>query len=189
METLEHTYAIDEVIINTDSLVVKNEAPELFPKVEIHMRPESLKGDMISVNKIIGYDLDHSDSDIYIQTHATNPLLKSETIAHALKKFVEIEDEYDSVFAVNAFQSRFYTVSGEAVNHNPDELIRTQDLPPLYEENSNFYIFTKDSFNKNQKRIGSTPYLFEMSRIESIDIDDEFSFHLAEMLALYANIK
>ena len=189
LETLEHTYAIDEVIINTDSLVVKNEAPELFPKVKIHMRPDKLKGDFMSVNKIIGYDLDHSESDIYIQTHATNPLLKSETIAHALKKFVDVEDTYDSVFSVNQFQSRFYDEKGKAINHNPNELIRTQDLPPLYEENSNFYIFTKDSYKKDEKRIGYSPYLFEMSRIESIDIDDEFSFHLAEMLALYSSAK
>jgi CMP-N-acetylneuraminic acid synthetase len=189
LETLEETYAIDEVIINTDSLIVKNEATELFPKVKIHMRSDELCGDFMSVNKIIGYDLEHSNSDIYIQTHATNPLLKSETIAHALKKFVEVEDEYDSVFSVNEFQTRFYDKDGKAVNHNPGELLRTQDLPPLYEENSNFYIFTKDSYNIDGKRIGAKPYLFDMSRIESIDIDDEFSFHLAEMLALYAHKK
>jgi CMP-N-acetylneuraminic acid synthetase len=187
LETLEHTYAIDEVIINTDSLIVKNEAPELFSKVKIHIRPEELTGDYISVNKIIGFDLEESDSDIYIQTHATNPLLKSETIAHALKKFVEVEDEYDSVFSVNKWQTRLYEKNGKAVNHNPDELIRTQDLPPLFEENSNFYIFTKESYNKGGRRIGEKPYLFEMSRIEATDIDDEFSFHMAEMLALYAN--
>lgn len=189
LETLEHTYAIDEVIINTDSLVVKSEAPELFSKVKIHMRPDELKGDFMSVNKIIGFDLENSDSDIYIQTHATNPLLKSETIAHALKKFVEMEEEYDSLFSVNRWQTRFYDANGNAVNHNPNELLRTQDLPPLYEENSNFYIFTKESFHKAGRRIGEKPYLFEMSRIEATDIDDEFSFHMAEMLALYAHSK
>ena len=187
LETLEHTYAVDEVIINTDSHVVKNEAIELFPKVKIHSRPEKLQGDFISVNKIIAFDLEHSDSDIYIQTHATNPLLKSETLAHALKKFVEIEEDYDSVFSVNKWQTRFYDIEGNAVNHNPNELLRTQDLPPLYEENSNFYIFTKESFSKVGRRIGGRPYLFEMSRIEATDIDDEFSFHMAEILALYAH--
>jgi CMP-N-acetylneuraminic acid synthetase len=189
LETLEHTYAVDEVIINTDSLVVKNEAPELFPKVKIHMRPEDLQGDFMSVNNIIAYDLENSDSDIYVQTHATNPLLKSETLAHALKKYVEMEDGYDSLFSVNRWQTRFYDEDGKAVNHNPEELLRTQDLPPLYEENSNFYIFTKEPFKKSGRRIGEKPFLFEMSRIEATDIDDEFSFHMAEMLALYAHAK
>ncbi len=189
VETLENTFAIDEIIINTDSLIVKNEAPELSPKVKIHMRPEDLLGDFMSVNKIIAYDLENSQSDIYIQTHATSPLLKSETIAHAIKDFIDKEDINDSVFSVNRFQSRFFDHQGKAINHNPSELIRTQDLAPIYEENSNFYIFTKSSFAKGQKRIGEKPLLFETSRIESIDIDDEFSFHLAEMLAMYAHQK
>lgn len=189
LETLEKTYAIDEVIINTDSHVVKNEALQLFSKVKIHDRREELLGDFISVNKLIDQDLQNSESDIYLQTHATNPLLKSETIAMALKKFVEFEEQFDSLFSVNKFQSRFYYKDGVALNHNPEELLRTQDLDPIYEENSNFYIFTKESFNINNTRIGANPYLFDMSRMESIDIDDEFSFHLAEILALYANIQ
>ena len=187
LETLENTYAIDEVIINTDSHVVKNEAPQLFRKVRIHMRPENLVGDFVSVNKIIEYDLSESESDIYLQTHATNPLLRSETIADALRKFLELEEEYDSMFSVNAYQSRFYLRNGQAVNHNPEELIRTQDLDPVYEENSNFYIFTSESFRNAGRRIGRKPFMYPTSRIESIDIDDAFSFQLAELLSMYAS--
>jgi CMP-N-acetylneuraminic acid synthetase len=187
LETLENTYAVDKVIINTDSHVVANEAPQLFRKVKIHQRPKELLGDFVSVNKIIAFDLEHSESDIYLQTHATNPLLKSETIADALKEFIDKEDTYDSVFSVNQFQSRFYDKEGKAINHNPNELIRTQDLDPMYEENSNFYIFTKNSFSINGKRIGVNPLLYPMSKMESIDIDDQFSFHLAEILAMYAH--
>ena len=47
------------------------------------------------------------------------------------------------------------TKNGKPYNHDPNKLIRTQDLEPLYEENSGFYIFTKNSFkNANNKRIG-----------------------------------
>jgi N-acylneuraminate cytidylyltransferase len=186
LETLQNTYAIDEIVINTDSYIVINEAPKLFNKVSLIERPQELRGDFVSVNKIIAYDLTKTDSEIYIQTHATNPLLKAETLALALKKFIESEDNFDSLFSVNRFQSRFYNENIEAVNHNPNELIRTQDLAPLFEENSNFYIFTKDSFNKKMRRIGANPIIFEMSRIEAIDIDDDFSFKLAEILSLYA---
>lgn len=187
LETLDHTYAVDDIIINTDSYIVMNEAPKLSAKIIIHERPEELQGDFVSVNKIIAHDIEKAESDIFIQTHATNPLLKAETIAGALKKFIESEDKYDSVFSVNRFQSRFYDSNGKAINHNPDELIRTQDLSPIYEENSNFYIFTNDSFTKYKRRIGDQPLLFEISKIESIDIDDEFSFKLAEILSLYAS--
>jgi len=186
LATLEHTYAVDEVIINTDSHIVANEAPQVFSKVKINKRPAELIGDFVSVNKLIKYDLENSESDIYIQTHATNPLLKAETIAHSLKSFVENENGRDSLFSVNKFQSRFYDKDGHPVNHNPEELLRTQDLPPVYEENSCLYVFTKTSFFKKERRIGENPILFEIPKIEAVDIDDEYSFKLAEIIALYS---
>ncbi len=185
--TLEHTYAVDEVIINTDSPLVINEAPKLFSKVKVVERPKELRGDYVNVNKIFGYDLSISDGDIYLQTHATNPLLKAETIARALKVFVEDETGYDSLFSVNRHQSRFYLSDVKPINHDPENLIPTQDLQPVYEENSVLYIFTKQSFALHEHRIGDKPMMFETPRVESIDIDDEFSFRLAELLALYAS--
>ncbi len=186
LQTLEYTYAVDEIIINTDSIVVSSEAEKLFPKVKIHERPKELIGDFVSVNKLIEYDLSKTEADIYIQTHATNPLIKAETIAKALKDFVENEDGYDSLFSVNKFQSRFYLDDGKPVNHNPEELLRTQDLHPVFEENSCIYVFTKESFNKKKRRIGLNPMMYPIPKIESADIDDEFSFKLAEILSLYA---
>jgi CMP-N-acetylneuraminic acid synthetase len=185
LETLQVTYAIDEIVINTDSSRIIAEAPQLFNKVRITKRPKELIGDFVSVNKLINYDLATTEGDIYIQTHATNPLLKAETIAKALKKFVEVEENYDSLFSVNHYQSRFYYQDGKPINHNPEELIRTQDLEPVLEENSNIYIFTRESFAKKERRIGENPFMFETPEVESIDIDNEFSFKLAEILSLY----
>ena len=186
IHVLDKTYAVDEIVINTDSAKILLEAPKLSSKVKVYERPKGLCGDMVSTNKIFAYDIGNTDSDIYIQTHTTNPLLKSETIAHVLKKFIEVEDDYDSLFTVNKYLSRFFDNEGKAINHNQSELLRTQDLPPLYEENSCLYVFTKKSFEKKSGRIGETPYMFETPRLESIDIDDEFTFKIAELMAMYA---
>jgi len=186
LSTLENTYAIDQIIVDTDSLIVKNEAPYLFPKVKIVMRPKELRGDFVSVNKLIEYDLSQISSDIYLQTHATNPLLKAETIAGALRAYLENEEKHDSLFTVTKYKARFYFKDNKPVNHNPNELIRTQDLDPLFEENSVMYIFTSESFNKRKHRIGNNPVMFETPFIESIDIDNEFEFKLAEMLSMYS---
>jgi CMP-N-acetylneuraminic acid synthetase len=185
LDTLEHTYAVDEIVIDTDSHRVIREAPELSRKARCVERPEELRGDFTSVNKIIQHDLSVSDGDIYLQTHATNPLLKAETIAKALKAFAE-DEEHDSLFTVNTFHSRFYTSAGAPVNHDPTELIRTQDLDPVHEENSCLYVFTRDSFAATGRRIGAAPAIFETPKVESIDIDDHFAFRLAELLAGYA---
>ena len=186
VETLDVTYAVDEILIDTDSPRVILEAGALSPKVRVVERPEALRGDFVSMNKVIAHDLDQAESDLFLQTHATNPLLKPQTIASALKAFVESE-EHDSLFTVNAYQSRFYRADGTPLNHDPEDLIRTQDLDPIYEENSCLYIFTREGFGRLGRRIGERPILFPVDRIESIDIDDAFTFRLAELLALYSH--
>lgn len=185
LNTLDRTYAVDEIIIDTDSPRVTLEAPQLSSKVRVIDRPADLRGDLVSMNRIIEHDLAHSDGEVYLQTHATNPLLRSETIALALRAFVE-QEEFDSLLTVNAFHSRFYFADGRPVNHDPENLIRTQDLPPLYEENSCLYVFTKESFGLKRRRIGAKPMMYPTPAMESVDIDDEFAFRLAELLALYA---
>jgi len=187
IHTLDRVYAVDEIVIDTDSPRVIAEGPTLSRKVQVIERPAELCGDYVSTNRIFEYDLSQTVTDIYIQTHATNPILKAETIAKALAKFVSLEDEYDSLFSVNEYKSRFYMYNGAPVNHDPENLIRTQDLQPMYEENSCLYVFTKESFKKKGRRIGVKPFMFVTPAIESTDIDDEFTFRMAELLALYAS--
>lgn len=184
--TLEETYTVDRIVVDTDSERIAEEAKSLFPKVHVIQRPKELQGNLVSMNKLIAYDMSQVASDIYLQTHATNPLLRSKTISEAIRTFVRSE-EHDSLFTVNRFQTRLYTADGEPINHDPNELIRTQDLPPVYEENSCLYIFTSESFKKHERRIGDKPLMYETDHIESIDIDDEYTFRLAEMLAGYAH--
>jgi len=172
---------LDKIYINTDSEWIIEDVGLHFPHVQIINRPKSLCGDFISMNKILEYDLSQIEGEFFLQTHSTNPLLKTETIDRAIETFFENNEKNDSLFSVTRWQTRFYWQDGKPVNHNPEELLRTQDLPPIYEENSNFYIFTKESFrNANSRRIGLKPYLFEMDPLEAVDIDTEFNFKIAE---------
>ena len=84
---------------------------------------------------------------------------------------------------MNKVQSRFYQENACPVNHDPNNLIPTQDLEPWYEENSNLYSFRRNSFNKTKSRIGSSPILFATKKLESIDIDTEEDWELASAVA------
>ncbi|MDF1672085.1 MAG: acylneuraminate cytidylyltransferase family protein [Vicingaceae bacterium] len=180
LQSLQNCKLIDEVIINTDSDKIA-ESASVFSKVKIHQRPQEICGDFVSMNDVIANDLDNSDGDIYLQTHSTNPLLKTDTLSQSIEQFNSSTS--DSLFSVTKLQTRLYWKDGKPVNHNPDELIRTQDLPPLFEENSNIFIFTKESFvNAGNKRIGVNPTMFEIDKIEAIDIDEPQDFILAETI-------
>jgi CMP-N-acetylneuraminic acid synthetase len=173
---------IDEVIINTDSEAIAKNATDHF-KVTILNRPEHLCGDMVSMAPLTEYDLSQTNGTHYLQTHCTNPLLTTDTINMAIKCYFDME-EYDSLFTVTEVKSRYYWPDGKAVNHDPDNLIRTQDLSPIYEENSCIYLFTRSMFDKRKQRLGKKPKMLPIDRTEAIDIDDEEDFLLAEYFML-----
>ena len=178
---LEESEFIQSIVINTDSDLIAEDAEKHFSKINVHIRPPELQGDMVSMNDIIAHDLSIIDDEHFLQTHSTNPLLTEQTIEKAIRFYFDNLDKYDSLFSVTPLYTRLYNESGKPINHNQNILSRTQDLPPIFEENSNFYIFSKDSFfAAGKNRIGLKPKMFPMNRFESIDIDEEFDFQLAE---------
>ncbi len=187
MKSLLASKYIENVVINTDSDIITKDARETFgDRVIIIDRPEEIQGDMVSMNEIINYDLTQLEGEYFLQTHSTNPLLRTETIDKAIEKYFEGLGKFDSVFGVTKVQTRFYDKDAKPINHNPEELLRTQDLEPLYEENSNFYIFSKEAFaNAGKKRIGLKPRVFEVNKLEAVDIDEPEDFKLAELLHIH----
>ncbi len=174
---------IGEVVIDTDSPVIKEDASQHFPQVRLIERPEGLTADTIPTNDVLLNDVKQVEADYYVQTHSTNPLLRSKTITEAIRLFLDKYPLYDSLFSVTRIQARLWNGLGKAINHDPAVLLRTQDLPPIYEENSCIYIFTRNSLENRHNRIGERPLMFEVNRVEAWDIDEELDFRVAEFLS------
>jgi rhamnosyltransferase len=175
LDTLLEVDEIDLVVINTDAReILKANGLVDSERVLIRDRPEDICGDFVSMNKVIANDIENVPADIYLMTHTTNPLLSVSTIRKAINayKLGIAKNTSDSLFTVDRVQTRFYERDGTPVNHDPNNLVRTQDLNPWYEENSNLYIFSSSSFATTEARIGATPYLFISPKYESIDIDE-----------------
>jgi CMP-N-acetylneuraminic acid synthetase len=184
VESLLGCPLISEVVIDTDSLHIRRDIATDLPTVRILQRPPELCGDKVSMNNILLYDVSQSEADFYLQTHSTNPLLKSDTITKAINTFLENYPRYDSLFSVTKFQKRLWYEDGSPVNHDPAVLLCTQDLPPLYEENSCIYIFTGNNLKERKTRIGARPLMFEIDIEEAFDIDTMSDFTMAELLYL-----
>jgi CMP-N-acetylneuraminic acid synthetase len=173
---------ITQVVVDTDSQPITHGLQQHFPTVRILERPDALRGDAISMNEVLLYDTSQVESDYYLQTHSTNPLLRSQTISNAIKTFLSQTPEYDSLFTVTRLQVRLWDQFGHAINHDPDVLLQTQDLPPVYEENSCLYIFSRQTLVSRKNRLGERPLMFEIDRAEAWDIDEELDFTITEFL-------
>ncbi len=133
------------MVVDTDSPPIIEGLHANFPQVLVLERPEHLRADQISMNEILAYDTSQVEADLYLQTHSTNPLLRSATVSRAIQALLADYPAYDSLFSVTRMQVRLWDQLGRAINHNPAILIQTQDLPPVYEENSCIYIFNRQN--------------------------------------------
>jgi CMP-N-acetylneuraminic acid synthetase len=185
IETLLSVPAISIVAVDTDSTLVMDGLRRDFPQVVILPRPENLCADTTSMNEVLLYDTSRVEADFYIQTHSTNPLLRPETITKAVQTFLADYPAHDSLFSVTRLHTRLYDEHGHALNHDPDILIQTQDLPPVYEENSCIYIFTRENLEQRRNRLGERPLMFEMDADEAWDIDEELDFAITDFLMQY----
>lgn len=182
IDTLLACPEISQVVVDTDSQPVMQGLQQHFPEVTILERPDFLRADTISMNEILVYDTSQIQADYYLQTHTTNPLLHPSTISRAIQTFLANISTFDSLFSVTRKQIRLWDQHGRAINHDPTVLLQTQDLPPVYEENSCIYIFSRQTLLSHRNRLGQHPFMFEIDADEAWDIDEELDFLIAEFL-------
>jgi len=180
---------INAVMIDTDSDTIMEDAAKVFPLVILYRRPDCLRDEMTPMNDVLLNSVEQIDADYYLQSHSTNPLLSSHSISTAIKTFTAQVPKYDSLFSVTRLQTRLWIDNAKPLNHDPSVLLRTQDLEPVFEENSCMYIFNKASLKKHGNRIGARPMMFEIDKLEAQDIDDEPDFQLTEALYLQSTNK
>ena len=182
IETLLAVPEITSLLVDTDSEPVINGLRASFPQVKIVVRPEHLRADDIPMNEILNHDTAQIEADYFLQTHSTNPLLTAATLRKGIQSFLSQHPVYDSLFSVTRLQTRLWDGLTRAINHNPAILLRTQDLPPMYMENSCVYLFTRQTLEQRRNRIGERPHMFEINPAEAWDIDEEITFRIVEQL-------
>lgn len=182
IDTLLSCPEIAELVVDTDSPPLIDGLRQNYPQVRVLERPEYLRPDDTPMNEVLVYDTSQVEADFYLQTHSTNPLLTARSISGAIQKFLQDYPACDSLFSVTRLQTRLWDQLGRAINHNPAILLQTQDLPPVFEENSCLYIFTRQTLLARRNRQGERPLMFEISAAEAWDIDDEIDFAIVDAL-------
>lgn len=177
---------IDQLVIDTDA---RDELTRLgLPDDErlvLRNRPEALLGNHVTANALLDAIIPAYPADTYLMTHATSPFLTPATLRRGIAAYhaAVAAGRADSLMSVTRVQTRFYRKNGSPVNHDPNQLIPTQDLEPWFEENSGLYVFSADSFHSTGSRVGRTPLMFPIPALEAVDIDTLQDWELAETIA------
>src|SRR5699024_10816900 len=111
---------------------------------------------------------------------------KAESIERALEKV--ISGEYDSAFSAVVLQDYMW-MNAKPLNYNLKNIVRTQDLDPIYMETGAFFIFRKEVFTELGQRIGNNPYIYEIDQFEAVDIDTAEDFQFPKVVVAFLNSK
>lgn len=179
LSTLLTVPGIDEVYVYCSNQDIRDYLPE---GVVYLRRSEALDQDTTKMNEVLKSFADDIPADVYVMTHTTAPFISRESIEKGLAAV--LKEGYDSAFAVKKLQD-FLWKDGVPYNYELNKIPRTQDLAPLYEETSGFYIYKGEVIADLNRRIGDKPYLVEVGEIESIDIDEAEDFMIADAIYNY----
>ena len=152
--------------------------------VKFLKRPEFLDTKTATPNDIINEFMKLVDADIYMVSHATSPFVSVEHFEECINAVVS--GEYDSSFTAEKIQKLLWTKNNTPFNFDPENVPRTQDLEPIFDEVSAAYVFAKETFLKYNRRIGVNPHLTIVSGVECVDIDYPEDLQIAE--AVYRQI-
>jgi len=121
------------------------------------------------------------NGDIYVLCHATSPFIKKENIIKGLQEI--LNNGHDSALSVSRIQT-FCWYKNNTLNYNLNNIVRTQDIEPIFWETSAFYMFKKHILLEMNQRIGNNPFFVETDKIESIDIDEKEDYELAKKIIM-----
>lgn len=174
---------VDDVVVTTDD----SEIALLSEKfgASVIRRSEELAGDELPLDPVI-YDamvqkekLAFDEYDIVITLQPTSPLLKTSTLDRAIEKFEDFA--VDSVLSVvdDRHLSWGYDEANERYFPNYIERKNRQYLPKDFRE-TGAILATRRNFVHEDSRLGTNLQLIEVSREESVDIDNYEDWWVAE---------
>jgi CMP-N-acetylneuraminic acid synthetase len=180
IETAREARFIDHIVVNTDiSLLHKFFAGESW--LTLQKRAENLRGNC-DMNLVIASAISDIQADVVVQLHATSPLLKASSLDQAIATFLGFGTKLDCLFSVTKQRKRYWNRHCNPINHKIGDVPTTQEVEPIYEENSAFYIFWRRAFERYSNRLGHTRSMYPIDFREAWDIDDENDLEVAHLL-------
>lgn len=174
---------VDDVVVTTDDSEIALLAEKFGASVI--RRSEELSGDEVPLDPVV-YDamvrkekMAFDEYDIVITLQPTSPLLKPSTLDSAIEKFEDFA--VDSVLSVldDRHLSWGYDEGNQRYFPNYIERKNRQYLPKDFRE-TGAILATRRNFVHEDSRLGTNLDLIEVSREESVDIDNYEDWWIAE---------
>lgn len=176
---------IDEIVLTTnDSQILKYAESLREPRLHLHHRAEELSSSATSTDQLVAHALKLIPGGHILWTHVTSPFIGAKKYDELIRTYLEQQDNgYDSLMTTTAIHG-FLWQDGKPMNYDRviEKWPRTQTLKAIHEVNSGAFLASTKVYSELNDRIGYHPYLYQMDKITSFDIDWPEDFLIAESL-------
>ena len=121
------------------------------------------------------------DGDYILYANCTNPLVEDSSIEKAIDIFFNNLNKHDSLTSCHEIKEFLY-LDNKALNYDPLNQPRSQDLPDVIALNFALSILSKENMIKYKNILCERPYFLKLNEEESVDIDTPQDFLIAEKL-------
>lgn len=188
IEAALNSQLFDMVLVSTDSQAIADVSMSAGAMVPF-LRPAELASDTATTNDVVSHmvewvEAEHDIVERVTLLQPTSPLRDANNIKDAMKLYEE--KKASAVISVCELEHPIQLCNRLADDCSMNDFIpvtsnvRSQDLEPYYRINGAIYIFDRKFVYSLSEIYSDNSFAYIMSKANSIDIDDEYDFKLAE---------
>ena len=176
---LSRIKCLDGIVVNSNDPTMLEIAHNLH--CETVQRNQIFASPTTSMSDVYANMAEHFSADYVAYCNVTNPLIEDITIEKAIMMFQELRNKHMSVNTAHLIKEFMY-LDGHAINYDPLNQPRSQDLPDIFALNFAVNIISREDMIKYKNIITPEHILLPVGEVEAIDIDSEMDFAIAEFL-------
>ena len=179
IKQLQSVKEIKDVVVNSNSDEMLSIAKNLGAKTV--KRDDYYASNTISMSSVFEHMAKNMDCENILYANCTNPLVSTNSYSDAIRIFLNNTSAYDSLVSCHDIKEFLY-LDSKALNYDPMNQPRSQDLPNIVALNFAISIISRSNMIKFKNIIGHNPYFYKLNEVESVDIDTPLDFFIAESL-------
>jgi len=182
---------VRNIIVSTNDMKIITYLKKLYnKKIIIDKRENKLCSSQTSTDDLINYVPKTTDAEHILWTHVTSPFFNNKQYERAIIAYKNNIQKFDSLMGVSKIQDFIYNEK-KPINFNKkiEKWPRTQTLKKLFVVNNAIFINSKKNYIRYKDRIGIKPFLMEVDKIKSFDVDWPEDFTIAENIYESINTK
>ena len=179
LSQLAKAKGFDKIIVSSEEDMILSIAKE--KGFGIHERDPKYSTSDIPMSDVYSYIASEIEGENIAWINVTNPMADSDCYTKAVEIYKKMNEKYDCLLSVSEVKDYLF-YHGRPINFKSKPWEKSQNLTGVVEMTFVINILKRQKMVDWGSCVGSTPYFYNLSKVESWDIDFQEDFDFCEMM-------